>query len=123
MDGLGFFYPIYHLQLSRAYLHTSNLFESSSPKMLDHLEARMGRNHTKNHFILQALSLSPLTLFSIHFWHKWEIFKTTFGLISHIKCKAMFGLHTISISHFSHLLVFISLIIYFTLTFKLSFDP
>ena len=27
--------------------------------------------------------------------------KTIFGLISHFKCKAMFGLHTNSISHFS----------------------
>ena len=68
--------------------------------MLDHLEAMNGKKSHQNHFFLQNLA-SPLTLLSKHDFAPNEHSKTTFGLIPPIKCKAMFGLHTISISHFS----------------------
>ena len=71
--------------------------------------------------LLPKTLASPLTLFSNTVCAQNQHSKTTFGLISHFKCKAMFGLHTNFYFSIFSFLVFISLsfIIYFTLAFKL----
>ena len=88
----------------------------------------MGRNHTKITFFLPNPSflLSPSS--PKRFWHQMSILRPHLVLFYTLSVRPSLAYTQISISHFwhfSHLLVFISLsfIIYFTLAFKLSFDP
>ena len=117
MDGLGFFKRKIHLEKSRVWFLPLNPFESSSPKMLDHLEARIGK---KSHQITSSCSTlaSSLTLFSqIRFVHKGEVSKTKCGLIPLIHYKAMFGT---SINPFLIFGIFITY--WFSFHFHLSFN-
>ena len=59
--------------------------------------------------LLPKTLASPLTLFSNMVCAQNEHSKTTFGLISHFKCKVVFGLHTNFHLSFFSFLVFISL--------------
>ena len=95
--------------ISRAWFLPLNPFESSSPKMFDHLEARNGKKSHQNHFFLHNPSFSSHSLLLNTVCAQNEHCKTTFGLIYHFKCKVMFGLHKNFHFSFFSFLVFISL--------------
>ena len=112
MDGLGFFYPKYHLEESRVCKIPLNYFALESQSSFLQDLAPKSKPHTNfltfSHKTLASLSISGLQMFL----HKWEVSKTKCGLILLIHYKAMFGTSLNPISHFwdfSHLLVFISL--------------